>query len=501
MDKKAAFEMVYNRLESIYGKDSDVKFKKPEKYIAFNSDEKLLGEDNNNQKTKYTRTLFSITYNKKFSINQEENKIEIEIISRRRSSPLKDEGEIKNPYIKLGKNIKFNFENNEDGSGEITNSEDDIKKQINDAKSEVLAKLKEYWQEKINISTAVMDKPSGNEQNDKNIALNTILYGPPGTGKTYNTINNALDIIGLKTELGESINDRKDQTKTFDDLCVEFDERGEIADGQIAFVTFHQSFSYEDFVEGIKPTTLNGNISYEIKDGIFKLMCKQATDNRDDNFVLIIDEINRGNISQIFGELITLIEKSKRKKFKLDENEPDESLEIILPYSKQPFSVPDNLYIIGTMNTADRSVEALDTALRRRFSFTEMPPQPELLKRELMDDKLKEIDLESVLKTINKRIEYLKDRDHAIGHAFLIKCKTLEDVADAFNKEIVPLLQEYFYNDYGQIELVLGDRFVTKEISLNPFKGNASYTEKAKYTLNNKVKSDGIKDALENLLK
>lgn len=168
-------------------------------------------------------------------------------------------------------------------------------------------------------------------------------------------------------------------------------------------------------------------------------------------YVIIIDEINRGNVSQIFGELITLIEEDKRLGNK-------EALEVTLPYSKEKFGVPSNLYIIGTMNTADRSVEALDTALRRRFVFEEMPPKYDLegLQQELFGFKAGEI-----LKTINQRIEKLLDRDHQIGHAYFIN-KNETTIVDSFYKNIIPLLQEYFFGDYGKIGLVLGSGFVKK---------------------------------------
>lgn len=179
-----------------------------------------------------------------------------------------------------------------------------------------------------------------------------------------------------------------------------------------------------------------------------------STDNKNKPFVLIIDEINRGNVSQIFGELITLIEDDKRLG-------KDESLEVILPYSKEKFGVPSNLHIIGTMNTADRSVEALDAALRRRFSFIEMAPQPSLIKTEskLNDGVLEGIDLANLLDIINKRIEKLIDRDHMIGHSYFLNVNTIDDLKEAFQNKIIPLLQEYFFGDYGKIGLVLGKDF------------------------------------------
>lgn len=171
-------------------------------------------------------------------------------------------------------------------------------------------------------------------------------------------------------------------------------------------------------------------------------------------YVLIIDEINRGNVSQIFGELITLIEEDKRL------GNP-EAIKVQLPYSKDWFGVPPNVYIIGTMNTADRSVEALDSALRRRFSFTEMPPKPKLINLEgkVENGVLGDINLTALLETINKRIEKLLDKDHMIGHSYFLSVKDLNGLKLVFQNKIVPLLQEYFFGDSGKIGLVIGSKF------------------------------------------
>ncbi|MDI6047404.1 McrB family protein [Flavobacterium yafengii] len=376
--------------------------------------------------------------------------------------------------------------------------------------------------------------------------LNQILYGPPGTGKTYNTINKAIAIANPDFDLIQS----RDLIK------VEYDRLVET--GQIVFTTFHQSMSYEDFIEGIKPETKNEKVTYEIKEGVFKKLCKEASakktsknfddayskfieevltkgsilletpthkkkfkviinsnetavaipetekgtnmgvtkemsrdyvvngtirdwkpyttsigeyikkrypveiediDNSNKKFVLIIDEINRGNVSQIFGELITLIEDDKRLG-------KDEALEVTLPYSKDKFGVPANLFIIGTMNTADRSVESLDSALRRRFSFVEMEPKPNLIKTESKSGKVNGIvdgiDLETLLKTINSRIEKLIDKDHRIGHSYFLKVNDSVSLHHSFTNEIIPLLEEYFFGDFGKIGLVLGSSFVEK---------------------------------------
>lgn len=379
--------------------------------------------------------------------------------------------------------------------------------------------------------------------------LNQILYGPPGTGKTYNSINLAVEIADpefMKTP------------RTRDDIRKRYQELVEA--GRIVFTTFHQSMSYEDFIEGIKPVTSEDQdnlLTYDVEPGIFKEMCDKAVMPDDNNFeqsyaklvrelaeiddkplklktptgnafgitlnsksnlslftgkeltkratltktkliehlidpdrtlffsgylqgvieylesdcnlkrgigshknyILIIDEINRGNVSQIFGELITLIEPDKRAGMK-------EALKVTLPYSKEKFSVPPNLYIIGTMNTADRSVEALDTALRRRFTFKEFPPLTKIKDdqgNDLMAKVLCDYSMKEILTTINSRIRILLDRDHQIGHSYFLDIDDAEELMEVFNQKILPLLQEYFYGDYAKIGLVLGTGFVEKE--------------------------------------
>lgn len=389
--------------------------------------------------------------------------------------------------------------------------------------------------------------------------LNQILYGPPGTGKTYNTIYKALDILEPLPENKLWTDEDSEDVRTR--ALAAFKRLRE--QKRIAMTTFHQSMSYEDFVEGIKPEIKDNNTLYTVVDGIFKTIChfniddyvemlksqlemgeevtlesyNGKTSNRIhsitdsiiyfysaksndqdkngvsieklkelddaipdlslvDNFngeyrppyklgnpsfysstlkayrlskskkrVLIIDEINRGNVANIFGELITLIEEDKRLGNK-------EATTVILPYSQKPFGVPNNLYIIGTMNTADRSVEALDSALRRRFSFTEMMPKPELLENdEILGVKRADgenANLADLLYTINKRIEILKDREHQIGHSYFIKFVNkgnvdAEELREVFYNKIIPLLQEYFYGDYEKILMVLSPMFIAKD--------------------------------------
>jgi len=476
------------------------------------------------------------------------------------------------------------------------------------------------------------------DNNNQN-PLNQILFGPPGTGKTYHTITESVKIVDSEYFKQHAASRSKLQDR-FNDLLIKDWEKTE---GQISFCTFHQSFSYEDFVEGIKPLKPekgDTSIKYDIIDGIFKKICRLAdasnnvqllakenlvsltqdefnkaifykvslgdsnkeedkeiydfcTNNnvisigfmeagdftgkdesevsqivaekkldsytaqvinyfknylkignyvvisygnsfiralgkvtgeyeykqdaeiryknfrkvewifkdveipvsefykknlmqqtiyklksdfiipeffvrrtklvdstiQQKNFVLIIDEINRGNVSSIFGELITLIEISKRSGAK-----ETETLEVVLPYSKNRFTVPSNVYIIGTMNTADRSIESLDTALRRRFSFKEMKPLPELILTEGKSKGIVDgIDIVRMLQKMNERIEKLIDKDHKIGHSYFLDVANAKDLEIAFKDKVIPLLEEYFFGDFGKIGLVLGNSFIRKE--------------------------------------
>lgn len=285
---------------------------------------------------------------------------------------------------------------------------------------------------------------------EKCAPLNQILFGPPGTGKTYNTVNMALDIVCPEGSQWE----KEPRDKARKEYQIMLDA------GQIVFVTFHQSMSYEDFIEGIKPEpTKDGKITYAVKNGIFKELCAKAENDKSQNYVMIIDEINRGNVANIFGELISLIEDDKRLG-------ASEELHAELPYSHTIFGVPKNVYIIGTMNTADRSVEALDSALRRRFAFKEMMPKSELVPEEN--------NVRSIFEIINQRIEVLKDREHQIGHSYFMGVNSEEGLKAVIYDKIIPLLQEYFYGDYEKIQLVLGEGFVKKDSASVKFAGDKS---------------------------
>ena len=393
---------------------------------------------------------------------------------------------------------------------------------------------------------------------------NVILYGPPGTGKTYSTVLKAMSMVdGL--EYGMDV-----EPTQYDLLKQRFDALK--TDDQIEFITFHQSYGYEDFMQGIRPFTENGQVAYEVRDGVLKRIAEKALLNwtRSNNaspmvvdddssfqsallslqekmetavdqkvpmtlyggattrvslrpdgkvlefnvpstgnpwsvtikklralwskrneiqvpsdtggfngsywwaalnllkqnfneseklasvqeplkqYVLVIDEINRGNISKIFGELITLVESDKRIGARYETR-------VTLPYADMedepiPFGLPMNLHLVGTMNTADRSIALLDTALRRRFQFEELMPRPELLRTDMEG-----INLRLLLQKLNERIEILYDRDHTIGHAYLMDVATLNQLEQAFRHRILPLLQEYFYENWSKVRVVLND--------------------------------------------
>ncbi|EUB24905.1 McrB family protein, partial [Fusobacterium sp. CM22] len=321
----------------------------------------------------------------------------------------------------------------------------------------ILPELRKMWNKLINGEENSKTSDGGDEKETmkKEFDKNVIFYGPPGTGKTYTTAKRAVEIC--KTESEKELTDYSEIMKKYNELKKK---------NRIEFITFHQSYGYEEFIEGIKPIVLNEDdesdsensqeIKYEIVDGIFKKFCdeaRKAQDKENNEYVFIIDEINRGNISKIFGELITLIETTKRAGKK-------ECISTKLPYSKEEFTVPDNVYIIGTMNTADRSIALMDTALRRRFYFEEMLPNYDLLKDIFVEDEGVKVNIGAMLKAINERIEYLYDREHTIGHAVFLELNENNDIdklENIFKKSVIPLLQEYFYEDYDKIRLILGD--------------------------------------------
>lgn len=272
------------------------------------------------------------------------------------------------------------------------------------------------------------------------IPLNQILYGPPGTGKTYKTIEVAVHII--EPEYKDKL--RKDCEKKYQELYN---------NGQIKFITFHQSYTYEDFVEGLRYE--KDSDKPVPKPGIFKDLVDIASkkENEKLKYVLIIDEINRGKISKVFGELITCIENDKRKGM-LNE------IEVELPYSKTKFKIPSNVYILGTMNSIDRSIALIDYALRRRFRFIKIYPDPEIIRDELINKDLDPLfvgDLVKIFQVLNQRVEALLDKDHTIGHSFFLEINKEQDLYKVWYNQIIPLLEEYFYNDWEKLKFLLGE--------------------------------------------
>jgi 5-methylcytosine-specific restriction protein B len=273
-----------------------------------------------------------------------------------------------------------------------------------------------------------------------------ILYGPPGTGKTY--VSRRFAVWWLRQKNGA--NDASAALADGDLLASV--EEDLTKSGQLKKVTFHPSYAYEDFVEGFKPVNSDGGgLKLELKDGIFKSLCEAADKDPGRPYLLLIDEINRGNIPKIFGELITLLELDKR------------GLSTILPQSGEWFSVPANVYILGTMNTADRSIRLLDTALRRRFAFKELMPDPSLLANSLVGP----LALDGFLKDLNTRIARSAGREKQIGHAYLMNgtraISTPEDFSARFRQDILPLLQEYAYDNYALLADYLSPSLVDVE--------------------------------------
>jgi len=297
----------------------------------------------------------------------------------------------------------------------------------------------------VDDESLVFEKIESGEGVNTSPCVNRIYYGPPGTGKTY------IVLKLLQTEYGMSEANN-----------------GISGNPRYKFVTFHQSYGYEEFVEGLRPVLGVGTIQYEIRPGAFKSLCDEARKNPQQRFAMVIDEINRGNISKVFGELITLIEPDKREG-------QNNVVSVSLAYSGEPFSVPANVDIIGTMNTADRSLALLDTALRRRFEFVPLFPDTSAQKQDddpqsaplaalVITTQTGDIDVRLMLEKMNQRIEALYDRDHTIGHAYFTPLITIDDaderfdeLASIFRNRIMPLLEEYFFEDLNKIRLVLGD--------------------------------------------
>jgi 5-methylcytosine-specific restriction protein B len=272
-----------------------------------------------------------------------------------------------------------------------------------------------------------------------------ILYGPPGTGKTYWARRAGLDLAALRA-----------YGKRFDDLSQDqrqVVEGSEKDRGLLRVCTFHPAYGYEDFIEGYRPREGDGgSLLFTRVDGIFKRMCANAEREPDKQFFLLVDEINRGDIPRIFGELLTLLEKDKRGQ------------SVYLPVSGDRFSVPGNVYILGTMNTADRSIALLDTALRRRFGFIELMPDPDVLGNTVVGES---IPLGPWLAALNGRLREHIGRDARnlqVGHAYLLQGGSSVSDFSRFVRiladDILPLLEEYCYEDYAALAQILGKGLV-----------------------------------------
>ena len=258
-----------------------------------------------------------------------------------------------------------------------------------------------------------------------------ILYGPPGTGKTYSA--------------------RKFIDWHYHQLALKQNENN------VTMCTFHPSFVYEDFIEGFKPYSQNGQVSFTLESGIFKSFCEKAKQHQDVPHYFLIDELNRGNIPKIFGELITMIEKDKR------------GVEVTLPQSKEPFSIPENVYIIGTMNTSDRSIKMMDSALKRRFAFIECMPNYDVIDQVI--DPLANSPA-NILRALNERLLEKVGRDKLIGHAYFMKdgeqILTIAELQEVFEFEIIPLLQEYCFDNYDDLAYLLGEEMINvEEMTIN----------------------------------
>jgi len=275
-----------------------------------------------------------------------------------------------------------------------------------------------------------------------------ILYGPPGTGKTYWARKTALDVAAIE-RYGHLFQDlsREDQA------VVQGDES---QPGLVRFCTFHPAYGYEDFLEGYRPLSgSSGQLAFHLRDGIFKDLCDDARKAPDHKFILLIDEINRGDIPRIFGELLTLLELDKR------------GFSLTLPLSGKRFDVPKNVYVLGTMNTADRSIALLDTALRRRFGFIELMPDYSVFDRAVVDGPTA-LPLAPWLKALNERIRNHLGRDGRnlqVGHAYFLNevgkpVTNLSKLVRILADDVIPLLEEYCYEDYSSLSRILGEQLV-----------------------------------------
>ena len=278
-----------------------------------------------------------------------------------------------------------------------------------------------------------------------------ILYGPPGTGKTYQARRFAVWWLlkqigreGADAVLGDS-----DRLHEAERELSYADSGTTAAGGPLTRVTFHPSYTYEDFIEGFRPHAGGaGGLSLVLEDGLFKRVCRAAEADPARPYLLLIDEINRGNVAKIMGELLTLLERDKR------------GLTLTLPQSKETFSVPGNVFLLGTMNTADRSIKLLDAALRRRFAFLECMPDTELLQGAEVGD----LALDDFLDGLNQRIARFEGREKQVGHSYLLvdgqPVDEVEEFAARFREEILPLLQEYCYDDYAMLAKFIGGELV-----------------------------------------
>lgn len=303
-------------------------------------------------------------------------------------------------------------------------------------KLETISKVfieKEEPEEETKMEDTITKLPEIEKRSDFTHPLNSILYGAPGTGKTYSTIEYALSIVEKRETSSRELSNKEriQLMKTYQNY----------ADcGQIVFTTFHQNYGYEDFIQGLRPDLNGDGFKFIPVDGIFKKIAEKAMANPTSNYVLIVDEINRANISKVLGELITLIEEDKRW------GELNQ-LSVTLP-SGQIFAVPNNLYIVGTMNTADKSISLIDVALRRRFDFIEQKVDYSLVLNPL---------LKKVLLSINNTLaDEFESTDLLIGHAYFIG-KNEDDFIGIMNKKIIPLLYEYYSDNSKKVELLLNN--------------------------------------------